>query len=173
MVVGIRAYQWGWEYYYPKDIDLNYNIQHNYSTFVGNSLKYNTTSGVNLKSNNLWKFYQNKTQDAVITPAHLLILPIDNFKLLNFLNFNDVGTSALREMNAFKKIKAFSKTSTTELVTSAFSNPHHKSLINETTSDLIFSESINFGLKRQHSLINNSVILNNYATFFDLTNVFK
>lgn len=171
LVVGIRAYQWGWEYYYPKDIDLNYNIQHNYSTFIGNSLKYNTASGLNLKSNNLWKFYQNKTQDAVITPAHLLVLPIDNFKLLNFLNFNDIGINSLREMSAFKKIKSFSKAFSSELITPLISNASRKYLINGMGSDLAFSESTNFGLKRQHNLINNSAVLNNYSTFFDLNSV--
>ena len=37
LVVGVRAFQWGWEYYYPKSLDLNYNIKPNYSTFIGNS----------------------------------------------------------------------------------------------------------------------------------------
>ena len=51
-VIGVRAYQWGWEYYYPKSIDLNYSVRPSYSTFVGNSLKYNFSSGQNLDSNN-------------------------------------------------------------------------------------------------------------------------
>jgi heme/copper-type cytochrome/quinol oxidase subunit 2 len=31
VVIGIRAYQWGWEYFYPKNIDLNYNVSPSYS----------------------------------------------------------------------------------------------------------------------------------------------
>lgn len=171
LVIGIRAYQWGWEYYYPKDIDLNYNVQHNYSTFIGNSLKYHGSSGLNLKTNNLWKFYQNKPQDAIITPAHLLILPVDNFKLLNFLNFNDIGVNPLRETSAFKKIKSFSKTSISELTTPSFLSIKHKNLINASASDTVFNESTNFGLKRQHNLINSSAVLNNYLTLFDLNSI--
>jgi heme/copper-type cytochrome/quinol oxidase subunit 2 len=53
LVVGVRAYQWGWEYYYPKSIDLNYNVRPSYSTFIGNSLKYNFTSGRSLTTNYL------------------------------------------------------------------------------------------------------------------------
>jgi hypothetical protein len=45
--VGVRAYQWGWHYYYPKHADLSYNVKPNYSAFVGNSLKYTTTTGKN------------------------------------------------------------------------------------------------------------------------------
>ena len=101
LVVGIRAYQWGWEYYYPKDIDLNYNIKKNYSAFIGNSLKYNKTTEKNLSSNNLWKYYQNKNFDQVVLPAHLLVIPVDNKKLLNFLNFNDIGSNTLYESNSF------------------------------------------------------------------------
>jgi heme/copper-type cytochrome/quinol oxidase subunit 2 len=44
IVIGIRAYQWGWEYFYPKNIDLNYNVRLSYSAMLGNSLKYSTTS---------------------------------------------------------------------------------------------------------------------------------
>ena len=52
ITIGIRAYQWGWEYYYPKNIDLNYNIKSSYSTFVGNSLKYSTSSDKTRSHNN-------------------------------------------------------------------------------------------------------------------------
>ena len=53
LVVGVRAYQWGWEYYYPRSIDLNYNVRPSYSSFVGNSLKYNFASSKTLSSNML------------------------------------------------------------------------------------------------------------------------
>ena len=60
VVIGIRAYQWGWEYFYPKNIDLNYNVSPSYSSFIGNSIKYNNTSSENLDANAIWKFYQKK-----------------------------------------------------------------------------------------------------------------
>jgi heme/copper-type cytochrome/quinol oxidase subunit 2 len=47
ITIGVRAYQWGWEYYYPKNIDLNYNVKSSYSAFIGNSLKYTTSSEKN------------------------------------------------------------------------------------------------------------------------------
>jgi heme/copper-type cytochrome/quinol oxidase subunit 2 len=47
VAVGIRAFQWGWEYYYPKDIDLNYNLDSNNSFFFGKSLKYTNTTATN------------------------------------------------------------------------------------------------------------------------------
>ena len=53
LVVGVRAYQWGWEYYYPKSIDLNYNVEPSYSSFIGNSLKYNYSSGHHLEMSQL------------------------------------------------------------------------------------------------------------------------
>jgi heme/copper-type cytochrome/quinol oxidase subunit 2 len=53
IVIGIRAYQWGWEYFYPKNIDLNYNVKQSYSTLMGNSIKYNNSNTLTLESNNL------------------------------------------------------------------------------------------------------------------------
>ncbi len=111
LVVGIRAYQWGWEYYYPKDIDLNYNIKNNYSIFIGNSLKYNKSSNNVADVNNFWKFYQNKITDFVITPAHLIILSNDINKIIPLLHTNTIGTSSLSEYSAFRKVRSFSKNS--------------------------------------------------------------
>ena len=174
LVVGVRAYQWGWEYYYPKDIDLNYNIKPSYSTFTGNSLKYSKSSDTSLRTNNLWKYYQNKTTDQVITPAHILILPIDNYKLLNFLNFNDVGANSIQEANAFKKIRMFSKTYTSNLthVPNNFSNKY-KNLSSLYVNDLLFTDSYSYGLKRQHNFLSSQSLINNQSTFLNLTSVNK
>ena len=174
LVVGVRAYQWGWEYYYPKDIDLNYNIKPSYSTFVGNSLKYTKSSDVTLKANNLWKYYQNKTTDQVITPAHILALPMDNYKLFNFLNFNDIGANSAQEINAFKKIRMFSKTYTSNLVhvPTNYSNKY-KSFSNLYVNDNLFTDSYLYGLKRQHNFLSSSSLFNNQYTFLNLNSVNK
>lgn len=174
LVVGIRAYQWGWEYYYPKDIDLNYNIKHNYSSFIGNSLKYDTTTDLNLRTNNLWKFYQNKMLDSVVTPAHLLLLPLDNFKLLNFLNFNDLGSNSIRESVSFKKIKMFSKTHHVDLISNSlnFINKY-KNFDILFANDNMLSEAVYFGIKRQHDFLTASAFNNNHSTFFDLNSANK
>lgn len=174
LVVGIRAYQWGWEYYYPKDIDLNYNIKQNYSSFVGNSLKYEHSSDVNLKANNLWKFYQNKTYDQIVTPAHLLALPLDNYKLLNFLNFNDIGSSSIQEANAFKKVRMFSKTHASNLVFAPNTfTQKYKNLSSVFVNDNLFNDSYLYGLKRQHNFLSTKAAFNNQSTFFNLSSVNK
>ena len=174
LVVGIRAYQWGWEYYYPKDLDLNYNIKPNYSTFTGNSLKYTKTTNLNLHSNNLWKFYQNKSFDHVITPAHLLAIPLDNYKLVNFMNFNDIGLNQLQESHAFKKIRMFSKTYTSSLtfIPNNYSNKY-KNLSELYINENSYVDSYLYGLKRQHNFLSIFSIFNNYSTFFNLNSVNK
>jgi len=53
IVLGIRAYQWGWEYFYPKNIDLNYNVKSSYSTLIGNSVKYNNSNSSTIDTNQL------------------------------------------------------------------------------------------------------------------------
>ena len=174
LVIGVRAYQWGWEYYYPKDIDLNYNIKPSYSAFVGNSLKYTKTSDLNLQSNNLWKYYQNKATDQVITPAHLLVIPNDNYKLLNFINFSDIGSSNVQEINAFKKIRMFSKTYTSNLtfVPNSYTQKF-KTFSNLYLNDSSFTDSYLYGLKRQHNYLSSSSLLNNQSTFLNMTSVNK
>lgn len=174
LVVGVRAYQWGWEYYYPKDIDLNYNIKPSYSSFVGNSLKYTKTSDVNLQSNNLWKYYQNKSNDQIITPAHLLVIPNDNYKLLNFINFSDIGSSGIQEMNAFKKIRMFSKTYTSNLsfVPNNYSQKF-KMFSSLYFNDSSFTDSYLYGTKRQHNYLSSNSLLNNQSTFLNMNSINK
>lgn len=174
LVIGIRAYQWGWEYYYPKDIDLNYNIKKNYSTFIGNSLKYNTTSHINLEKNNLWKFYQNKNGDSLVLPAHTLLFSLDNYKLLNFLNFNDVGSNVLTESSAFKKTKSFFKhfTSNTFNTTNALVSNYNwiNNLYFSTTS---FFNSYVYGLKRHHTFLTSITSNSSQITFLNYQNYLK
>ena len=57
--------------------------------------------------------------DDILTPAHLLVLPLDNQKLFNFLDFNDIGSNTLKESMAFKKVRTISKTFNTNLITVA------------------------------------------------------
>lgn len=174
VIVGVRAFQWGWEYYYPKNLDLNYNIKPSYSTFVGNSLKYSTASEKTLAVNDIWKFYQNKNDDAVITPAHLLVLPLDNMKLFNFLNFSNIGANTLKESNAFKKVRMFSKVYNSNLVhsSSTFTNKYIN-LNNLYLTENDFATSFNYGLKRQHNLTSSSATTNTYSTFLDQNSMNK
>ncbi len=168
LVIGVRAYQWGWEYYYPKDIDLNYNIKKNYSTFIGNSLKYDTSSSLNLKTNNLWKFYQNKTSDQISLPAHFLLFSLDNHKLLNFLNFSDLGTNVLYETAAFKKTKSFFKFfPSNHFYEYSDFNLKYKKVSSLYNNDLVFFNSQSYTLKRNHSYLTSSSNNNTNMTFLN------
>jgi hypothetical protein len=155
LTIGIRAYQWGWEYYYPKNIDLNYSLKNSASFFTGNSLKYNLINDTNLKTNNLWRFYQNKANDLTLTPSHLILLPIDNNSLTNSTNLNNIGSDNLKESSSFKKIHNISKTLNANLVN--LNEPFvtkYKQLNREYLTDSSFNLSTNYGLLRQHNFLN-------------------
>lgn len=174
IVVGIRAYQWGWEYYYPKDIDLNYNIKNNYSIFVGNSLKYNKSSKTTLSSNNLWKFYQNKPSDQVILPAYLLLIPTDNYKLANFLNFNDIGANSLLESSAFRRVRAFSKKPLLNFERTFLS---YENVLPAYQSLYLYNEVLNaslyYGSRRQQNFISSNSMSGYTPTLFNNNSVEK
>lgn len=175
IVVGIRAYQWGWEYYYPKDIDLNYNLKKNYSSFTGNSLRYKKNSSLSSGNNNLWKFYKNKNFDQIVTPSHLLLVPSDNNKIINFLNFNDIGTNKINESNAFKKIKIISKSSDFDLYNknnSDYFNSKFKSFYN---SNLISNniDSFTFSSKKEFTFLNSLSFVNNSSFILDYNSINK
>jgi len=153
IVVGIRAYQWGWEYFYPKSIDLNYNVNPSYSSIVGNSLKYTSSSSTHLKANTLWKYHQNKnTGSSTSTPAHLLLLPNDNSNILNFMNFDEIGLNTVKDSTAFKKIQFFSKTNTESIfnLKSDFESNYYR-LSSLYNTDLKLMSSLNYGISRQHN----------------------
>lgn len=169
LVVGIRAYQWGWEYYYPKDVDLNYNIKNSYSSYEGNSLKYNKTTDVGTNYNNFWKFYQNKSTDQIISAAHLIMIPVDDYKIFNVLNFNDSGSNPTLELNSFKKTKIFSKFNKNDL----FYQPYKLFLNYAYLNNLYFnsselSDSLYLGTKNQNSYLPLQACLNNQTTFLNL-----
>lgn len=144
IVVGIRAYQWGWEYFYPKSIDLNYNVKPSYSTFIGNSLKYNNSNIKNLDSNSFWKSYQGKTaQNVTVAPSHLLISPSDSANLVNISDFSKVGLSSLKDSSAFKKVQYYSKSPSSQLFDSSTTGYSKFDTLNKlynSTSSLVNSK---------------------------------
>lgn len=152
IVVGIRAYQWGWEYFYPKGIDLSYNVKPSYSEMVGNSLRYNNSSSTNTESNSLWKSYQNKQlQSLSNSPAHVLISPMDKSGSVNFTNYSKVGLSTLKDSSAFKKIQYHSKVSPQSLYgdSSNYSQRYNK-LYNLYLNTNNLNDSYSYGTMRQH-----------------------
>lgn len=168
IIVGVRAYQWGWEYYYPKTVDLQYNVKPSYSSFIGNSVKYNATASKTLHQNQFWRTYQNKAYDNVVTPAHLLTLPLDNTKVLNFLNFKDIGADSLQSSEAFKKVRTYSKTYTTNLNYVPLNTATRYALVNKLYLDNnVFTDSVSYGTETQHTLTSAHAAAANSATFLD------
>lgn len=167
IVIGIRAYQWGWEYFYPKTIDLNYKVKPSYSTFTGNSLKYSSSSTENVHSNSFWKAYQRKTLQSISSsPAHLLLSPIDNSKVLNSVSFNNIGLTSIKDSTAFKKIQYFSKL-TNNGSSSNLSNLNNRyaKINNFYLNSYDFNNSYSYGTFRQH---NYSSLNSNLASFDSL-----
>ena len=164
LVVGVRAYQWGWEYYYPRSIDLNYNVRPSYSTFIGNSLSYKFSSSKNLSTNMLWRAYQNKLEDRVITPAHLILLPNEEGSSFNFLNFQNIGVNTLQESSAFSKIRNATKVYNTHLVHTPNSLSNKYNLLTSLyEDDSSFHTSSSFGVYKQHNLLSVSSLGNSLA----------
>jgi len=175
IVIGIRAYQWGWEYFYPKNIDLNYNVRPSYSSFLGNSIKYNNTSSHSLDSNVLWKHYQKKNNTSQLnTPAHVILSPNDNNNSLNFIDFSNVGNSISKDSSAFKKIQKFSKLSLNNISKNVTFNNQVFTKINNTylNASNINNNSYNYGTTRQHNFASMNTNLPSFSTLVD-NNSFK
>jgi heme/copper-type cytochrome/quinol oxidase subunit 2 len=169
IVVGIRAYQWGWEYFYPKNIDLNYNVTPSYSSLIGNSIKYSAVSTSSSDSQVLWKYYQKpKGASQSSTPAHLILLPSDKLNFINFTDFKNIGWNTLKDSLAFKKIQYFSKTNLNSLYASNSDiTLNYNKLTSLYNRDMDVVESINYGLKRQHNLNTLASATNTYQTTLD------
>lgn len=175
IVIGIRAYQWGWEYFYPKTIDLNYNVKPSYSSVIGNSLKYTNSSSENLSSNSFWKSYQRKNMQSISSsPAHLLLSPSDNSKLISGSSFNNIGLSSVKDSSAFKKIQYFSKTNNQLCTTSVshFNNRYNKinSMYLNTSK---FNDAYSYGTFRQHNFMSLNANLSSFESLLDNKGVNK
>jgi len=149
-------------------------VKASYSTNTGNSLRYRTASSKTLDSNMLWKFYQIGKEDVTVTPAHLLVLPTDNAKILNHLNFSEIGANTLKESQAFRKIRQSSKTFTSNLVLSpATLTSKYNTLADLYLRDTVFTDSLSYGNVRQHNLTANMVSVNNQKVTLDTSSSVK
>jgi hypothetical protein len=170
IVIGIRAYQWGWEYFYPKNIDLSYNVKPSYSSFIGNSIKYNNINEKSLNSNNLWKYYQIKQNtDQVNTPGHLLLSPTDNNLILNNIDFSNVGNSISKDTEAFKKIQKYSKIVNNNISQDLLNNNLRFEKINNLYLNVnsLNNNSFNYGTYRQHNFTSLNSTLPSYSSLID------
>ena len=98
--------------------------------------------------------YQNKTDDKVVTPAHLLLLPLDSSNLINYMSFKDIGLNTLNESAAFSKIRNSTKIYNSHLVHTPSTLTSKYNYINSTYVDenaLLTTSS--FGVKKQHNNI--------------------
>lgn len=171
IVIGIRAYQWGWEYFYPKNIDLNYNVKPSYSSFIGNSIKYNNTSSNTLDSAALWKHFQKKNNtNQVNLPSHVILSPNDANSSLNNIDFSSVGNSISNDISAFEGIKKFSKSTSSNINRDTASANSTFSKINNLYlggSDVINNDTYSYGSYRQHNLSSGDSLTPTYSTLVD------
>jgi heme/copper-type cytochrome/quinol oxidase subunit 2 len=175
IIIGIRAYQWGWEYFYPKNIDVNYIVKPNYSFQVGNSLKYTSNGSKSLESNVLWKHYQlNTINNISSTPILHIIKPINYTNKINLNNFNEYGINILEASNAFKKIQFFSKNQNYNI----FAKPTLVNFKILKITDLYYNDfflinSKNYGSKRQHNYLSKESNNNSFSLNFDILSIDK
>jgi len=89
----------------------------------------------------------------MVTPAYLLVLPTDNAKILNHLNFSEIGTNTLKDSQAFRKIRQSSKTFTSNLVlTPTTLTNKYNTLADLYLKDNNLTGALNYGNRRQHNL---------------------
>jgi hypothetical protein len=107
----------------------------------------------------------------VVTPAHLLLLPTENGKTTNFFSCSNIGSNTLKGSESFTKVRNFSKTYTTNLISAPnpISNKYFN-IHNIYFNDNNYLNTINYGFDRQHNLISSSATTNNFLTFFDNPN---
>ena len=169
IVVGIRAYQWGWEYFFPKNIDLNYSVNPTYAAVTGNSLKYSRASEKTEALGHTWKTARLANNPKLTSaPAHILLSPSENKSISNFINFNSIGSSTILDSSAFKKVQSSSKINTANL----FNTPEdftlrYNKLHNLYMSDLSLSDSLSYGIRRQHEYSSINSVINNGTTLLD------
>jgi hypothetical protein len=168
LTIGIRAYQWGWEYYYPKILDLNYSQINLHPSSVGHTLKYATTEPLNANLNNLWRFYQAKEQEVSLLPAHLFVIHSDKHLLASFASSDLFGVNKLKESSAFQKITKASKAEHLSLVNS-LGQPKNANLtydnLSYTEGDL--QKTRTYALKRQQNFLKLQSTNVALKTYFD------
>jgi hypothetical protein len=170
LVIGIRAYQWGWEYFYPRNIDTNYNLRLSYSALLGRSVKYSTSSSELMDSNQLWKHFQKKSLNSQPnTPGHLLLSPPTKNSSLNNVDFSSVGSTVNSDPNAFKKIQKYSKLSVNQnMLETSNMNARFNKLGSLYLTDLSLApNAASYHTNRQHIQSSASSFLPSFFTLTD------
>jgi hypothetical protein len=98
--------------------------------------------------------YQGGLDDKLVTPANLLISPLEGSKTLNFFNMSSVGSDLLKGQESFSKVHLSSKSPGTELFTSNYGAATQESKVHQLYSDETnFLNTAGYGFYRQHNLI--------------------
>lgn len=102
------------------------------------------------------------------TPTHALLSPTDNNKVLDFVNFNSLGSNLITGSNAFKKIQSSSKSNPHDLYNnvSDYSLKYNK-INNLYNKDLDTQDSLFYGMKRQHEYLSNAATFNGTSVNLD------
>jgi hypothetical protein len=102
------------------------------------------------------------------SPTHALLSPIDNKKILNFINFNNLGSNTLTASNAFKKIQQASKVNNHELF-----NLHSDEIVKYNKLQNLFFNDLNiqtsylYGSQRQQTYSASLALKNNFTLNLD------
>ena len=130
VIIGIRGFQWGWKYYYPKSDYLNMGHKNpTFSEVVGNSLKYSTTSSVTSNTSKFWKYYQSTQKTPTNTlSSNSLLAPNSGDSAINFFSLKDIGSSTRTAASAYKRTQRYSRAQPQYIHNSFedFTNRYHK-----------------------------------------------
>jgi len=169
IVISIRAAQWNWKYYFPRNTDTSFFEKTYNSLSTGNSLKYTRTSEGNSHSNKLWEAFKSKnTSKLTSSPIHLILSPSDNNKILDFSSKKSLGSSTLQSSGAFSKIKFFSKINNQELFNSSseFTLKYNK-LSNLYNNNSNLTNTGSYGTYRQHNFNSLNSVSNMFTNHID------
>lgn len=109
--------------------------------------------------------YQNKVEDRVITPAYLMLTPLDSSGALGFLSFKSIGLNTLQESSSFAKIRNATKVYNSHLVhtPSQFVGRYH-SIHNLYADENAYLTTTSFGLAKQHNLASSASLGNSFSS---------
>ena len=169
LILGIRAYQWGWQYYYPKGMDLSYNVTPTYNSFIGKSLNSSTNSSTNPTSVKLWRHYQSSDLNNFSSnPSTVFLSPSNNIKFGKFIDTTSVGGNNLKSTDAFKQVQQFSKINYTGLfAASSELTARYTKLKTLYADNYSTTDSITYGTRPQHNFSNTMASQSNSNTHLE------
>ena len=101
-VVGVRAFQWGWEYYYPNNLKINYTMSNEKNILLGNDNLINNESDEFIMSRYTKQLLMNKNRSINILPLYLITNPDLNKVYSNINKMGSFGFSKLCIYTAYK-----------------------------------------------------------------------